>query len=169
MLFENPNTGAIFSECRRYRYRLWRIWDASKPAVAFLMLNPSTADAYILDPTVTRCMGFAKEWGYGRLDVINLFAFRSTDPAALKQDGMDWKLSCEDNDVHILECAKSVDRIICAWGVHGALDNRGVCVAHTLKEAGYADKLHHIGLTRDKLPKHPLYLLASSKPIKWEV
>lgn len=76
-------TGATFSECRRYRYRLWRYWDRSKPPLCFLMLNPSTADDLSNDPTVERCQRRALAMGFGGLEVVNIFAFRSTDPAAL--------------------------------------------------------------------------------------
>src|SRR5207245_10014631 len=73
-------SGASFSRDRRYRYRLWRRWDAARPVVAFVMLNPSTADAARDDPTIRRWSGFARAWGYGRLEVVNLFAYRATDP-----------------------------------------------------------------------------------------
>ncbi|TMF61888.1 MAG: DUF1643 domain-containing protein, partial [Chloroflexi bacterium] len=68
--------GATFSADRRYRYRLWRRWDGARPVVAFVMLNPSTADARRDDPTIRRCIGFAKSWGFGGVEVVNLFAYR---------------------------------------------------------------------------------------------
>ena len=77
-----PN-GATCDARRRYRYRLWREWGASPRRVTFIMLNPSTADERVLDPTIRRCIGFAKAWGFDGVDVVNLFAWRSTDPAAL--------------------------------------------------------------------------------------
>jgi hypothetical protein len=75
---------AVLSECRTYRYALWRIWDQTVPYAMFIGLNPSTADESNDDPTLTRCMGFAKSWGYGGVCMANLFALRSTDPTALK-------------------------------------------------------------------------------------
>src|SRR5207237_5457574 len=75
-------SGASFSRDRRYRYRLWRRWDAARPVVAFVMVNPSTADAGRDDPTIRRCIGFARSWGYGRLEVVDLFAYRGTDTRA---------------------------------------------------------------------------------------
>ena len=80
---KNLNRGATFSKCKIYRYRLWRIWDAKKPTVLFIMLNPSTAGSTMDDPTIKRCIGFAKSWGYGGLYVGNLFAYRSTQPKGL--------------------------------------------------------------------------------------
>lgn len=73
-------SGASFSECRKYRYLLWRVWDESKPAAVFLMLNPSTADDVDNDPTVERCQRRVHALGYGSLKVVNIFAYRSTIP-----------------------------------------------------------------------------------------
>ena len=77
-------TDAVFSDCRKYRYALWRVWDESKPVAVFIGLNPSTADEVNDDPTVKRCVNFAQEWGYGGLCMANLFAFMATDPEVLK-------------------------------------------------------------------------------------
>lgn len=74
---------AIISECGKYRYSLSRIWDENKANVLFIMLNPSTADGDVDDPTIRRCIGFAKSWGYGGIYVGNLFAYRATDPKEL--------------------------------------------------------------------------------------
>jgi hypothetical protein len=78
-VIERPARGAAFSACRRYRYRLWRMWDR-RPHCCFVMLNPSTADELANDPTVERCERRARAWGYGGLEVANVFAWRSTDP-----------------------------------------------------------------------------------------
>lgn len=74
-------TGANLSECRRYRFSLWRIWDEALPYALFIGLNPSTADETANDPTITRCINFAKDWGYGGIYMANLFAYRATDPS----------------------------------------------------------------------------------------
>ncbi|TMH62992.1 MAG: DUF1643 domain-containing protein, partial [Betaproteobacteria bacterium] len=79
------DSGAVFSACRRWRYLLWRRWDAARPAANFLMLNPSTADEFKLDPSCTRARRYAERWGYGALIVTNVFGWRATDPQALKE------------------------------------------------------------------------------------
>ena len=89
---------AILSADRKYRYVLTRIWDETKPTVVFIGLNPSTADEEVDDKTIRKCIGYAKRWGYGKLIMVNLFAFRSTDPSMLKRDG---RSSWPDNDSYI--------------------------------------------------------------------
>ncbi len=74
-------TDANLSECRKYRYALWRTWDKSKPYAMFIGLNPSTADETENDPTINRCINYSKDWGFGGLCMVNLFAFRATDPS----------------------------------------------------------------------------------------
>ena len=77
-------TDAKLSECRKYRYALWRTWDETKPHVMIIGLNPSTADETKDDPTITRCINFAKSWGYGGVCMANLFAYRATEPTVMK-------------------------------------------------------------------------------------
>ena len=77
------SSGAVFSECKRYRYSLWRVWNPDLPVCMFLMLNPSTADETTNDPTVERCQRRAVQMGYGGLHVGNIFAWRSTDPTGI--------------------------------------------------------------------------------------
>ncbi len=84
MHFKTPS-GANFSRCRRYRYTLWRIWDPKQQPVMMIGLNPSTADAQSNDPTIRRCIGFARDWDAGGLIMTNLFAFRATYPTDLKR------------------------------------------------------------------------------------
>lgn len=145
------------SKCGDYRYRLERRWDADLPAVAFIMLNPSTADADIDDPTIRRCVGFAKSWGFGALIVGNLFALRSTDPKALYShpDPVG-----PDNDRQLLAIAQSARKIICAWGTHGALHDRGREVAERFEFFPLAV----LKVTAEGHPVHPLYVAASTEP-----
>lgn len=75
---------AILSDDRKYRYSLSRVWDESKNKVMFIGLNPSTADETEDDPTIRRCINFAKSWGYVGLEMTNLFAFRATAPKDMK-------------------------------------------------------------------------------------
>jgi hypothetical protein len=114
---------ATFSDCRKFRYTLTRVWDETKPIVAFIGLNPSTADESVDDPTIRRCIGFAKSWGYGGLLMLNLYAYRATKPAdmwAARKRGIDiiggqrnWVDSLKE---HSADCAC----VVAAWGNHGA-------------------------------------------------
>jgi hypothetical protein len=154
-LFETLKTGAEFSPCRTYRYQLSRVWDSSLPRCNFIGLNPSTAGETIDDPTIRRCIGFAKAWGCGALAMTNLFAFRSTDPKGLlgAKDA-----TGPDNDWWLEETADTSTIVIAAWGVHGVLNERNRRVIELL-----ADRLECLGRTKDGHPKHPLYLKADSK------
>ena len=79
------NKGAKFSPCKKYRLQLWRIWDDKLPKIMFIMLNPSYADAHHDDPTIRRCINFAKNWGYGGFYVGNIYPLISTKPKLLLQ------------------------------------------------------------------------------------
>ena len=150
---------SINSEDKQYRY-LWaaKVSDNTKRCM-FLMLNPSIADENRSDPTVTRCMNFARDWGYGSLYVTNLFALRSTDPKMLKfHDDPIGKL----NDDTIVEAARDSDIVVCAWGNHGKYLDRSESVVHAMKKEGFSGKLHCLGLTKLNQPKHPLYLSKST-------
>lgn len=155
-----PLTGAAFSEDRVYRYLLWRRWHETKPTCLFLLLNPSTADEIKNDPTVERCERYAKSWGYGRLIVANLFAFRATDPKKLK-----WALDPigPDNNAWIQKAREMSDLCICGWGVNGTLYGRGMIVQNALKELG---PLHCLKKTKDGHCSHPLYLKKSLTPVE---
>lgn len=157
---------ATFSPDQRYRYSLSRRWKEG-PRALFVMLNPSTADADNPDPTITRCLGFADAIGCGRLDVANLFAFRSTDPDQLIGR---WAAIGPRNDGEILALAKEADWVICAWGCHVSVEGptgsphggRGDAVATMLLDAGI--KLHALRLTQKGFPAHPLFLPGALRP-----
>lgn len=153
---------ATFDRSRAYRFRLSRVWDASLPRVNFVMLNPSTADAFTLDPTVRRCVGFARAWGAGALEVTNCFALRSTDPAGLKR--VDDPVG-PGNDAAIVAAARAAGVVVAGWGVHAELGGRGAVVRALLADAGVA--LHHLRLTKAGHPGHPLYLPAAVTPVRW--
>jgi hypothetical protein len=135
--------GATFSEDKLYRYRLWRMWEEMPGGtVLFVMLNPSTADADRFDPTVRRCFGFARDWGFGSMEVVNLFALRSTYPEQLK------KVSDPvgpENDAIILKAVKESDLVVAAWGIHGKLHGRDMAVQKLVR--GIRD-LHCIGTAK---------------------
>ncbi len=155
------NSGADFSACGDYRYRLWRQW-SDGPSVAFLMLNPSTADADRNDPTVERCHRRAVDMGCGALEVINLFAFRATDPKDLKKAASPVG---PDNDDILVETCRRVDMTICAWGAHGIHQARDQAVRDLLRNADI--KTHMLALTKFDQPRHPLYLSYKMKPVPW--
>lgn len=150
-------SSAILSDCGKYRYRLDREWEISRSKVTFLMLNPSTADASEDDPTIRRCIGFAKAWGYGGLIVGNLFALRSTEPKALYShvDPVG-----PDNDKHLHAIAQSSVEIVCAWGTHGIFKGRDRIVYNMLELCN----LSALKVTAAGHPGHPLYIASATKP-----
>jgi hypothetical protein len=135
-----------------WRYALWRAWDPDRPTVAFVGLNPSTADETLDDPTIRRCIGFAKSWGYGGLYMLNLFAFRATDPA-------DMKAAADPvgpyNDEALSYRQSRCQLTVAAWGVHGGFKGRA---DHVLSHVLVSDAVYCLGKTKDGFPKHPLYL-----------
>ena len=152
---------ARFSPDRRYRYMLSREWPEGGPrgACLFIGLNPSTADEVKNDPTITRCINFAREWGYSSMLFGNLFGIRSTDPKVL-YDPLEDSNGPENNE-WLLRMVRQADRVVLCWGNHGACKNRGEVVVTMLSFP--ADErcrkiLCCFGLNQNGQPKHPLYL-----------
>lgn len=143
---------AILSEDNLYRYQLSRIWDESKPLILFIMLNPSTADADVDDPTIRRVIRFTTSWGYGGVYVANLYAFRSTDPKALKHT--DDPIG-KENVSYITHLIGMADKVVYAWG-------------NNQKEPIWLSELvqtpYCIDLSKNGIPKHPLYLKSELIP-----
>jgi len=154
---------AVYSDCLQYRYRLARVWHASGKRMAFVMLNPSTATEVQNDPTVERCERRARAMGYGAFQVVNIFAYRATDPTDMRRAA---DPIGPENDAAILQAAQWADDIICAWGSHGDHLGRGADVERNLRAAGFA--LHHLGLTKNGAPKHPLYISYGVGPQIWD-
>lgn len=152
---------AIYSDCERYRYALTREWGGAG-RVLFVMLNPSTATEVQNDPTVERCERRARALGYGAFRVCNIFAWRDTDPKKMRAAA---EPVGAENDAAILEAAAWADRIVCAWGTHGAHMDRGPAVERLLRGTGR--DLFHLGLTQAGHPKHPLYIGYSVQPMLW--
>ncbi len=143
-----------FSRCRHYRYRLRQIWNKDLPLMVFCMLNPSKADEAGNDPTVERCERRARATkGCGGVEIVNIFAYRSTDPEAMKQHP---EPIGQDNDRHILEAASTAMMVVCGWGNHGQHLGRGQQVLDMLVKAGV--EVHCLKINSDGFPAHPLYI-----------
>jgi hypothetical protein len=154
-LFERDRDSvATFSPCRTYRYSLWRRWGAGS-YVMFIGLNPSTADEVNDDPTIRRCIRFAKDWGHSGLCMTNLFAFRATDPRDMKaaSDPVGAR-----NDQTLLSIARNASVVVAAWGAHGGHLKRSAQVESLI------GSLHALKLTQDGSPSHTLYLPSSFRP-----
>jgi hypothetical protein len=153
--FANRGT-AIFSRDLRHRYQLTRRWHQSVSApIVFILLNPNNADAIHDDPTIRRCVGFAKARGHSELTVVNLFTLRSADPKALyaAADPIG-----PQNDLHIERAIAGASEVIVGWGAHGDLMSRGDAIMNKFRDRN----LLSFGLTRNRQPKHPLYLRADA-------
>jgi len=154
---------AWFSADGTYRYLLTRRWDVMAPVMGFIMLNPSTADAFRPDPTITRCMGFARRAGCGAIEVCNLFALRATDPRALA--GHPDPVGPENGDF-LADLAKLTEGpVIAAWGTNDAVAGRARAVAELC--AGLGVTLRCLGTTKDGSPRHPLYVRADASLTSW--
>ncbi|SIT38591.1 conserved hypothetical protein [Paraburkholderia piptadeniae] len=144
--------GCILSDCYTYRYLLTRPAESMHPmksTALFVMLNPSTADGTLDDPTIRRCRGFAKLWDCNGLAVVNLYALRSADPAAL------WSHPDPvgpDNDDYLWNFARECGDVVCAWGSRAKPD-RAVRVACILTDAGA--RLRCLCMTKDGAPTSP--------------
>lgn len=156
--------GATFSACGEYRYDLARRLSRGVDSVAFVMLNPSTADAYEEDPTIRRCLGFARDWGYRDVRILNIFALRSTDPRGLREH-IDPIGPLNDEYLRRYCAPKKAHRVIVAWGTHGAYLERGARALAILREVrGDAGGLEALTWTKEQHPGHPLYVKGDLVP-----
>jgi hypothetical protein len=148
---------AYFSPCRTWRYSLTR--DVApltgEGTVTFIGLNPSTADETQDDPTIRRCVGFARRWGFARLKMLNLYAFRATDPRVMFQAS---DPVGPDNDCTIAKVVGGSDLVVCAWGAAAGIEARAAAVLALVAAP------HCLGLTALARPRHPLYVRADTKP-----
>lgn len=157
---------AELSECGRYRWWLRRSWEEgsdSNRVVCFVMLNPSTADANVDDPTIRRCIGFAKAWGYNTLVVRNLFPWRATDPKELKLAKNPTGGHRGNNE---LIAACTADMVVCAWGA-GVPFDRDVEAMNLFSPWASGVQLWCLGLTKHGHPRHPLYVPGDVTPIRF--
>lgn len=173
----------VFSKCRRYRYTLWREWGDVRSMFApdphfdylpgrpnqyiqFIGLNPSTADEKIDDPTVRRCINYAKRWGFGAMCMTNLFAWRATDLKEMKK--VERPISAAEdepygNDFWLRTISSGASMVIAAWGKDGNHLGRGEEVAGKIECV-----LHCLGVNKDGSPAHPLYLKNDAQPEVWK-
>lgn len=160
--------GAVFDRNKKYRYLLWRSLGEngranSSRSMLLVMLNPNTADELRNDPTIRRCIGFANAWGYNRIEVVNLFAYRAREPVMLKSAVKPIGIH---NDQIIRQRAKDAALRIVAWGNHGRLFERDHQVMELLAEFG---PVFCLGKTKSGSPKHPLYLRSDAEPLKFSL
>lgn len=160
--YNHEHSSAIFSVDRLYRYELWRRWKTSDRYCLFIGLNPSTADAVKDDPTIRRCVAFAKRWGYDALCMVNLFALRATNPEHMLAH---FAPIGPENDAHIELCAKDAGIVIAGWGANGNHLGRAAYVNARLRKMNVT--LHALKFTNDGQPRHPLYLRGDLQPIQW--
>ena len=172
---KHDNGGAIFSDCERYRYLLWRQWDFLDPEpvyMAFIGLNPSTADESKNDPTIRRCIGFAKREGYAGLYMLNLFAYRATQPSVMMaaEDPIG-----PDNDRVIADYVEVAGKAVACWGGDGGFDYRDLAVSRLLRSSRHAktrtigEVLWCLGTTAGGYPRHPLYVRGNAPLVRYAV
>ena len=151
---------ASFSRCRTYRYVLRRHWDFGHGTVAFIGLNPSTATATEDDPTMRRCIRFAQDWGYAQFIMLNLFAFRATDPRDLVR--ADEPLGPRNRRT-IARIARESDCVVAAWGAHP------MAATHARTIVTHGGPLQCLGTTRNGSPRHPLYVAAATRRVRFQM
>lgn len=152
MVYESKT--AIFSSDRKYRYVLWRGWDRKKSYVMFIGLNPSYADEIKDDPTIRRCVGFARDWGYGGLCMTNLFAVRATNPQEMM---LHPEPVGADTDYWLLKYSWKAEVVIAAWGIIGGYQQRDEVMYEMI------EGMKCLGLTKAGYPRHPLYMPKDTK------
>lgn len=154
---------AVLSDDLVYRYWLHRwVFDGDGGCVTWVMLNPSTADANVDDATIRKCMAFTKLWGHSSMVVINLFAFRSTDPKGLKTAA---DPVGPENDEFLAKWMAGSEKVVVAWGAHGSLLNRDKDFVE--KHSALASRFQCLGTTKSGAPKHPLYIPYTQPLLPW--
>lgn len=163
---KETRSSAVFSACEKYRYCLTREWDPATRKLVVIGLNPSTADATNDDPTVRRCMGFARKWGLGGLHMLNLFAYRATNPKTLllanDPVGPDNKEAVDRICGTLADCGE-LPLVLCAWGVHGGYMDQDETMMGWLEMLSVTPRC--LGVTKAGFPRHPLYLPKYTQPV----
>lgn len=163
--------GAVVSPCGLYRFLLWRVWNLDRPRMLFIGINPSTADARVDDATVRRCIGFATREKCGGVELVNLFAFRSTSPLGIPDEP-----EPAESDAYVRAAVKRCEIVVAAFGdavrkVRPCLRSRGSAREVFLREAADDEgrDLLCLGRTLDGWPRHPLFVTAEKLLEPWEV
>jgi hypothetical protein len=162
MLVNFTRKTALFSDCQKYRFHLSREWDVIKPSICWILLNPSTADENVLDNTLTRCLDYSVQWGFGSMHITNIFAFRATDPknmmAAKDPVG-------PDNDGYLTLIPRMCELTVAGWGNGGLYLERWKEIEKltTMRDI----KLKCLRKTKSGQPSHPLYLPKDLELIDW--
>lgn len=161
-LVDDRASGAWISDDGLYRYRLWRNWDETRPPMAFVMLNPSTADATADDPTIRRCIGFARREGCGGLQVVNLYALRATRPVhLLDHPDPEGPENCAAWAETLYEEPAPV--VVAAWGAGGGM----VGLPESKALRGASANWRCLGTTKTGEPRHPLYVRGDQELVPW--
>ena len=161
-----PIATAVISPDGLYRYRLTRQWGRGARFAVFVMLNPSTADAHHDDPTIRRCMGFARSWGLDGIEVVNLFAFRATNPENIPADSL--VARGPHNVRHVTDAIASAHVLVAAWGAWSpGRDGNPTPVDVASRAWSMGRTLYCLGTTKAGAPRHPLYLRADQPLVPW--
>jgi hypothetical protein len=165
--FPAQAAGAWINPRGNRRYLLWRPTGCTGPdgRVAFIMLNPSDANAISDDPTIRRCRGFARDWGYTHLFVGNLYSIKGSDPKAIDFRKEPDLLGDRINEAVLDDLLSSMDRVVVAWGSHPHISGHAEQFRRLARDARC--DLYHLGLNADGSPKHPLYLPKETKLEEW--
>lgn len=157
---------AILSPCRRYRYTLGRRWGQREGGVTWIMLNPSTADAETDDPTIRRCMAFTQRFGFDAMVVVNLFAYRATDPREIVELGGGEESQGPENGMYVHQACRQGKLLIAAWGsLREPLRAAARIFSKLIRGEGFSLKC--LGKTKNGQPRHPLYARADAPLIDW--
>ena len=155
-------SNAVISPCGEYRYLLERIWDSHRPMLNFIMLNPSTADHKLDDPTIRRCINFAQRDGYGGIYVTNLFAYRTFDPKVLYTQHS----PCGPDNVLYVQNAVTLSETVCAaWGANKTTESILPHLEFILGDK----KIYCLGTTKNGAPRHPLYVKGDQPFIEYDL
>lgn len=159
-------SSAWLSDDDVYRYELTRRWGTG-PLLPFVMLNPSTADGSVDDPTIRRCMGFARRGFLNGIKVVNLYAYRSTDPKALTALDVRYAIGGDNDEaIQTMFHRAKLDMVpvIAAWGADPAARRAWEVQADLF----YGHKLFCLGVTKNGSPRHPLYVKADQPLVPFQ-